>query len=337
MKIGILTQPLVNNYGGTLQNYALQQVLKKLGHDPITIDYIPKSSLIDYLLACLKTMFLFFIPSKRRSFRSHPRRKLRNAQFDKFTRTYILTTKTVSRLRNSLIDEYGIDMLIVGSDQVWRPRYNPYVEDMFFKFVKNDNLRRLSYAASFGTDEWEYTPKQTILIRALINKFMAVSVREESGIKFCESNLSVKAQQVLDPTLLLEEADYRTLCKNIPEDKNKYILAYILDVTQDKEEEIARIEDSEKMNVKYCHAENDATLTVEEWIARFRDASYVITDSFHGTVFSIIFGKPFTCLKNSTRGSSRFDTLLSIYNNGHIEKKQKESLGYLNNILNLNK
>ena len=83
-----------------------------------------------------------------------------------------------------------------------------------------------------------------------------------------------------------------------------------------------------------CHsAEAEANLSIEEWIAKFRDASYIVTDSFHGTVFSILFGKPFRCLLNENRGSSRLDTLLRFYNNGTIEQKRKESIDFLKKTL----
>ena len=329
MKIGILTQPLLNNYGGTLQNYALQTVLMKLGHKPITIDYMPKSSLVGYWLSCLKTILYFFIPSKRRGFSSHPRRKFRNPKFAEFTSKRIKTTKMVSRLSNSLIKEYGLDAIIVGSDQVWRPNYNRHIEDLFLDFVNNKKTLKLAYAASFGTDEWEYTAAKTEQIRPLIKQFNAISVREQSGVDLCKNYLDVEAKQVLDPTMLLELADYKEICQNIPADKDNYILAYVLDMTPEKKKLLEEKAIEIKLPVKTFSAEDEATLSIEEWLSKFRDASFVMTDSFHGTVFSILFGKEFRCMQNSKRGSSRFDTLLSLYNKGDIERKKEESLNFL--------
>ena len=105
MKIGIVTQPLLNNYGGTLQNYALQTTLKYMGHHPITIDFIPKPSLFMYVLSCLKTIFFFFIPRKRRMFQSIPKRKNRNKEFEVFTSKYITTTRVVDHYLSSLISD----------------------------------------------------------------------------------------------------------------------------------------------------------------------------------------------------------------------------------------
>ena len=333
MKIGILTQPLLNNYGGTLQNYALQVVLRKLGHDPITIDYIPKSSLFRYLLSCLKTIVYLFIPSKRRSFSAHPRRKKRNTHFYRFIKDNIILTKTVCNLSNSLIENYGLEAIVVGSDQVWRPKYNPHIKDMFLGFVKNSKIKKISYAASFGTDKWEFSDEQTVMLQPLIRKFAAISVREESAVKLCKQYIGIESIQVLDPTLLIEKTDYMKICSRVPKEEKSFIFAYILDMDNKKMELLDEIGKEWGIAIQCHSAEAEANLSIEEWIAKFRDASYIVTDSFHGTVFSILFGKPFRCLLNENRGSSRLDTLLRFYNNGTIEQKRKESIDFLKKTL----
>lgn len=333
MKIGILTQPLLNNYGGTLQNYALQVVLRKMGHEPVTIDCNPKSGLLGYWLSCLKTIMYFLVPSKRRSFSVHSRRKYRNALFERFAKEKITLTKMVSHPTNSMIKTHGFDAIIVGSDQVWRPKYNQHIEDMFLGFVKNPKIRKMSYAASFGTDEWEFTDTQTAMLQPLIRKFAAVSVRELSAVGLCKQHLSVDAIQVLDPTLLLDIPDYMELCSMVPKEQNEFMFAYILDMTREKKDIIDNVGRELGIPIQYHTAEEKAALSIEEWIAKFRDTSYVVTDSFHGTVFSIIFNKPFKCLQNKQRGSSRFDTLLSLYYSGSIEEKKKESMDFLKNSL----
>ena len=333
MKIGILTQPLLNNYGGTLQNFALQVVLRKLGHEPVTIDCNPKSSLLGYWLSCVKTIIYFFIPSKRRSFAVHSRRKYRNTQFERFTKENITLTKMVCHPTDTIIKNHRIEAIIVGSDQVWRPKYNQHIKDMFLGFVKNPKIRKISYAASFGTDEWEFSDSQTIMLQPLIRKFAAVSVRELSAVGLCKQHLGADAVQVLDPTLLLDKSDYMKLCGMIPKEQNEFIFAYILDITSEKKEILENVRKELCLSIQYYTAEANASLSVEEWIAKFRDASYVVTDSFHGTVFSIIFNKPFKCLQNKKRGSSRFDTLLSLNNSGTIAEKKKESMDFLKNNL----
>ena len=138
MKIGILTQPLKANYGGILQNWALQQVLIKLGHEPITIDLLPQPSLSRFILSTVKSLILWFIPSKRRKFvRWHYKR---SPLFEKFVENKIKKTDVCHRYSMELVRKYHLDALIVGSDQTWRPLYNKNVlYDMFLRSVlRND-------------------------------------------------------------------------------------------------------------------------------------------------------------------------------------------------------
>ncbi|WP_373249359.1 polysaccharide pyruvyl transferase family protein [Bacteroides thetaiotaomicron] len=329
MKIGIVTQPLLNNYGGTLQNYALQTTLKYMGHHPITIDFIPKPSLFMYVLSCLKTIFFFFIPRKRHMFQSIPKRKNRNKEFEVFTSKYITTTRVVDHYLSSLISDYQLDAVIVGSDQVWRPLYNPFLKDSFLMFTQKHNVKRIAYAASFGVDKWEFSLKETIACKECLKMFDGISVREHSGIKLCKEYLDVDAIEVLDPTLLLSKNEYLNLTSNIPVCKEKYLAAYILDRTEEKFIEIQQIAKTIGLTVKEFSASKDATLSVPEWLAMFRDASYVVTDSFHGTVFSIIFEKEFKCIYNKERGTSRFESLLQNYQNNTFATKRELSLRFL--------
>lgn len=315
MKIGIVTQPLLANYGGFLQNYALQQVLKRLGHESITIDYgfaFPKWY---YFLLTIKIFVFKFVFRKKLQFVpfSSTQRVSRSAENELFVKKHIKTTTPVTSYSTSLIKKYGMNAVITGSDQVWRPKYNFYLKDMFLRFVKSPKMKKLAYAASFGTDDWEFSNKKTKACSALAKKLHAISVRENSGIKLCTDYLGVDAVEVLDPTLLLDKEDYLDVCKNVPVNSEKFLAAYVLDVDEKKTEFIHRIAESQHLSVKIFSAHKASTLTIEEWIAMFRDAEYIVADSFHGTVFSIIFNKPFISIGNSDRGLSRFHSLLGKF------------------------
>ena len=149
MKVAIVTQPLMANYGGILQNYALQQVLKQLGHEPVTIDWLPTTPLKWYLRGLLR-MIVKGVPYRRLfCVRSEP--------FETFVRSRLNLTPTVRCYRKSLVKD--MDALLAGSDQVWRPGYSPrLLPDMFFRFAGDFRGIRMSYAASFGTDHWEASP-----------------------------------------------------------------------------------------------------------------------------------------------------------------------------------
>jgi hypothetical protein len=227
---------------------------------------------------------------------------------------------------------YKYDAYVVGSDQVWRPRYNSnMVPSMFLNFVKRENVMRIAYAASFGTDNWEYSSELTGVCADLIKKFNLITVREKSGVKLCKDYLEVEATHVLDPTMLLNPEDYVKLITNeYKTDSDGTLFYYILDPTAEKKafiENVARDQDLKLFTVmpKYQaenRTRNDVKKHIDDcvfpsvscWLQGFLDANMVIVDSFHGAVFSIIFNKPFWVLGNKERGNTRFESLLGLFN-----------------------
>lgn len=315
MNIAIITQPIEKNFGGVMQNFALQTTLRKMGHNPITIDYRDSMPLPFYLLVLAKSLLLWLIPSKRRDIPPYRNVHARDPRIENFvSRNIQMSPEQYYSYSPKAITENSCEAIVVGSDQVWRPRYNPMcLYDMFLRFAKGLDVKKIAYAASFGTNEWEYDAKQTSTCSALVQNFDAVSVRENSGVALCSQYLKVDAISVLDPTLLLQKKDYEIVCENIPVDTEKYVCAYILSndnsITKRAEEFAAK----NNLHLKLLKAEHSLSCSIEEWLAAFRDASYVLTDSFHGTVFSIVFQKPFFVIVNKGRGADRFHSLLDIY------------------------
>ncbi len=319
MKIAILTQPLRANYGGVLQNYALQQVLIKLGHEPITIEKDPylHISKLKLFLELPKRTFTKYILKKRKYIFNEKQHNNYIRQLSHILKPFI--SKYINRrfVNNwSSIDYTLYDAFIVGSDQVWRPLYNWGILDkMFLSFIpQSTNVKRIAYAVSFGTSEWEYDNEQTKQFANLIQQFDAVSTREIDGVDLCRKYLNrADAVTVLDPTLLLEKEDYLNPCKDIPTENDNILFAYILDKDYNTKNQLEKIAKEKGLKLKLVSADSDCTLSVEEWLAMFRDAKMVITDSFHGTVFSIIFNKEFYSICNTSRGNSRFNSLLSQF------------------------
>ena len=314
MKIGIITQPLRTNYGGILQNYALQTVLKRMGHDVWTIDY-SKYDWLDWADHAWRVVVLKILGRESHFIgtpyqRNHVEKPLR-----RFVCKYIQTTQPrTKRIERRTIRKYAFDALIVGSDQVWRPMYNCRIEDCFLGFAVEMEIKRIAYAASFGTDKWEFTLEQTNRCANLAKLFDGVSVREKSGVTLCKKYLGVKAVQVLDPTLLLSPDDYSLLCQGISRRK-PFVFAYILDENAKKINYIKEL--AERKGLPYIIKGADGAVgegdTIESWLSYFRDTAFVITDSFHGTVFSIIFNKDFYVFGNEKRGNSRFVSLLDAF------------------------
>lgn len=326
MKIGIVTQPLLGNYGGVLQNFALQYVLKSMGHSCFTIVYYPFRVRV---LFFLKSIFLF-IKGEKRTFKIYSYRK---ASTGPFVDENISILPRKSFFFNSSRQFDGFDAIIVGSDQVWRPRCNHEIENSYLNFLSGKKIRRIAYAASFGVDWWEYSQKQTDRCSKLARLFFMISVREFSGIRLCKDYLGVNAVQTLDPTLLLSQDVYKGFCKNISKSNERFLAAYILNMNDSVKSECELVAKKENLNIKYFNIDAKSMLSVPEWLAMFRDAQYVVTDSFHGTVFSIIFKKRFRCLGNSGRGSSRFESLLKIYDSGELDEKREFSLNWLKKAL----
>ena len=231
--------------------------------------------------------------------------------------------------------EAKYDAYVVGSDQCWRPRYNAFLTFMFLDFAKEEKPKRIAYAASFGTDQWEFTQEMTSICAPLAQKFDFVSVREDSGVNLCKEHLGVNAVHVLDPTLLLTKEDYTHLIKaeNEPQSKGT-LFNYILDPDAAKSAFINKVENDKGLTtfqvLPKCQAETrtkqDVKNRIEDcvfpgvttWLRAFMDAEMTIVDSFHGMVFSIIFNKPFWVIGNANRGMSRFTSLLKVF---HLEDR----------------
>lgn len=340
MKIGILTQPLLNNYGGLLQNYALQQVLQGMGFEVETIDHSvsTKTSLLRQTMSKIKVRLYHTLFPKRYNLpRYVPNTKesaIIRANTNYFINKYIARTNPLFTIRefDNIAKSNKYDAYVVGSDQCWRPEYNGFfLAEMFLRFAnKQTNVKRIAYAASFGTDKWEFSQNETIQCAALAKMFDLVTVREDSGVELCHNNLGVEAISVLDPTMLLDKEDYKKLVENENEPQSPGdLFYYFLDPSAGKKvlmENIAAERDLTPFTVmpKY-QAENrtkeDVKKRIEDcvfpsvtkWLRAFMDAKMVICDSFHGCVFSIIFNKPFWVISNNYRGNARFNTLLKIF------------------------
>lgn len=314
MKIGIVTQPLHANYGGVLQNYALQQVLKRMGHEVWTLDYW-KYDWLNWADMTWRVLAHKMLGHQVKFGRTPAEQRKLEMPLRRFVdQCMSLTAPRTKKFSKQIVSKYALDAIVVGSDQVWRPMYNYDVRDCFLKFAQGLSVKRVAYAASFGTDAWEFTDEQTRECAALAKQFDGISVREKSGVGLCKDHLGVSAVHVLDPTLLLYAEDYAALCKDIPQRK-PFVFAYILDENEEKLNSIKRF--AEQRGLPYYIKSADSGVSMEDsielWLSYFRDAAFVITDSFHGTAFTINFNKDFYVFGNAQRGNSRFDSLLGQF------------------------
>jgi len=328
MKIAIISLPLSYNYGGYLQCYALMDTLRNMGHEVFflqrentTFPSLVKQG-IDRLKFMLESVGLgSLVYEFEKKTNSGIYYKTKN--FRAFTKQYIRTCSPVLRTTEQVMDfckSHHIDAYITGSDQIWRGKYLRSVNDAFLGFAPQKSLK-IAYAPSFGTDEWEFNEAQTAFIERQLKTFHAISVREESGLQLLRDNiqLAIKPEVVLDPTFLLSKQHYLQIARD--EQVRHGVLTYILNQNTEKQKVIEKF--CKEQNLIQYSVINPKTnsnsvaggqgYSVEQWIAGFRDASYVMTDSFHATVFSLIFNKPFWVFENKERGNSRILNILQLF------------------------
>ena len=325
MKIGILTHPLMLNYGGILQNYALQTVLRDMGHDVYTINRQP---VFDYKIS-IRSIGGFlnrFIKDlhQHKVTRWNPNipyteEEYRTASVDinSFIDKYIIRTRPVRDLDLYSIDnEYRFDCYVVGSDQVWVPGCCPL---SFIPFTHRNNVRKITYAASAGNVSWMDIDYLRTRCVELSNDFSSLSVREDYLKDKAEMVLGRNIKVVLDPTMLLQADSYKSLIAydNILRDN---VFSYVLDPTREKTMIISQLGAFLDLPiVSGFTIDTTKRITrnlpgVDDWLSRVMSSRFVITDSFHGCVFSILFKKQFAVLINEKRGADRFNTLLSKFN-----------------------
>lgn len=316
MRICILTQPLGANYGGILQAYALQKVLRDMGHDVTTLRFRPATPWVPtgvrkHLLT-LRRFISKYLKGNRDIVCCDPARQTCFAyqELDRFIEEHLRCQEVQAPLSAAAI--CGFDAFVVGSDQVWRPAYSPCLPNFYLDFLGDAPVKRIAYAASFGVDKWETDEQTTALIRPLAQRFDAVSVREASAVELCRKHLGVDARLMPDPTLLLQAADYRALCGTQQGPSEDYIAEYLLDKGEREQRFIDRLSAQTGLPVRQIGQLDWARSTdsLESWIAAIAGARYVVTNSFHGTVFSLLFERSFFAIINQARGASRFVSLL---------------------------
>ena len=298
IKIGIITYHFVNNYGACMQAWALQQYLIRRGFASEIIDYRPSHLEEGGTFFCPKSFrdifslgFLILLKIRHVIGNFSQSKGLKKAKFEEFHKRYfVLSSKKFFEgdSLEALSSEY--DLFICGSDQIWNSsRQYGIDENYFLNFVKED-FKKVSYAASFGkkTLDNRYSSR----IRSLLKNFKAISIREPSGIKVLREIGISHAEHVLDPTLLIG-GDYENAIE--PSFTKPYAFSYVL-----RSKNMANkvnLSVSKLFNLEIISSENlkghTDVLSPWEWVGHFKKAKYIITNSYHGTLFSIIFKKPF--------------------------------------------
>ena len=322
------------NYGGILQAYALQRIIEKFNYAPFTDvsqSDAPPTNVMSTSKKFIKSLaleFPFVDARKPEWVYSKIERKI-NVHLEDFCRKHIVTVRLYDAIgRPDMELTNSFDVMVSGSDQVWRAAYGD-VRSYLFDFAQDAGIPKIAYAASFGTAsiDDEYDEALVAETAALARRFDAISVREESGVAICAEKWGVSAIQLIDPTMLLDAHHYAALAaRSDVRISSGALLTYILDTAPAVEQWTAELGSAIGHIPRKLMPDLPSTLadfrsrpaefirpSIFTWLQAIQQAEYVITDSFHGTAFSILLEKPFLVVKNRTRGAARFDTLLRIF------------------------
>lgn len=342
-KVGLVTHPLHGNYGGMLQAYALYTTLEGLGVKPrlVTVpghfwrclsDPYRCGSKVAALRRLLKDVAVFLLVVLRGS---RVRKRYHFSTLWMLIQSWCFRRRFLPHVISPRRAGGGdVDAFVVGSDQVWRVLYARMIAHAGFFFLdfasRRQRERSVAYAASFGTDVWEGDEAESVLCRELVRDFRALSVREGSGVGLCDRVFGCSAVRMPDPTFLPDRSAYDAVMGGYcepwgrvasAERASRVVAMYLLDGCAGFSRE-EFLELAGRLGYAAEWLEEDPTArerfrrlrpSVARWLYVFKHADAVVTDSFHGCVFSIIFNKPFVCLGNKGRGSARFETLFETY------------------------
>lgn len=321
MRIGIVTfWQSQDNYGQLLQCWALQQFLKQLGHEPFLIRYSPRERNVSFIRKLWSVLKLALRPSEFHTYMKWKRLNavsLQEAQkhdrhFGQFIQMHIKSTPIVGT-EELKANPPKAEAYVCGSDQIWGG-----TDDIFYLQFGDSTVKRLAYAPSFGGLQ---PNKQLLLkIKEYLTDFTFVSSRERKGVELLQSLGYNEASLVPDPTILLSVSAYRDLESSCLAEDGKYLLLYLLG--NEIPLEVNSIFDfAAKYGLKVKYVASQGRMdhypklypTIEEWLELVDKASYVITNSFHGTVFSLTFNTPFLVIPVSgvvSRMNNRISDLL---------------------------
>jgi len=330
LKVKMLTFHNAENYGATLQAYALKETLKKLGTAPSFVNYENKAILADYKLIRTNSLKSFFS-----SLWYLPRNLKRKISFKSFSDTY-LDAKSKSYASASQIEkdiEDG-DVFVAGSDQIWNPELTDGLSDVYtLNFETDKVIKRVIYGASLGSEE--ILQKHADEFKAKTHRLDYVSVREQSIIESLSNICGKGIEQVVDPTLLLNKSDWDNFITNnttVSLKSQKYILVYTL-FESDEVTKIAncisKITGLKVVHFRKYNAYNNEYMNLYskgpiDFVNAFKNAEYIVTNSFHGTVFSIIYEKCFYSVLPKSRAGRIKDLLDKLNLNSRIVEKAED-------------
>ena len=300
MKIALLTIWHEQNYGAEWQAYATIRALKELGFDVEMIDLRLSDLRPKTLRSQISSLVRTITPNER--------------HFKRFWDVNIPSGRHYTTFEELKKNPPIADIYMVGSDQTWNPQITKEYYQAFFLLFGPENVRRVSYASSFGQNKWEFDEAVTNKVKQALSRFSLISCREKTGCEILKNEFGIEATCVIDPTLL--HKNYREL---IIVDSEKSCLTFY-PLSRDPELESYTKKLSSRLGLKWINANHKEYLygsivwqrpTIQQWMEMIATSKLVVTRSFHGLVASLLYHRQFIILNNSGR-SSRITDLLRL-------------------------
>ena len=302
-KIGVIGVRHEANIGNNLIKYAMSIKLSQLGYIPYIIGTVLK--------------------------------EYNNIAFVNQTTNLIIIKNNFSEIKQN-----DYDALIVNSDQTWVKYDDNFYDYGFLKFAEYWNISKIVYGASIGYDVWKFSRDDENMAKRLLKNFLGVSVREKGSINLIKNHLGINPEFVLDPTFLIDKKYYLNIVKdfkgNITNYNKNYIFVY--NIANDSRIIQSMKNASKELNLEsyYFPLNNDSS--VKSFIYYMIKSKAVITNSYHGTVFSIIFNKPFLTIYDKYNSKERYSSLGNLFgiNDRLFERAQPPNYSLLMQPLNIN-
>ena len=318
-KVGILTEHRARNFGSCLQAYALQTAINKLGHEANIVDYRPQ--------AIENSFGVFIVDLYKQAGRNpvsllkfaintvvfSPLRAMREWKFYKYRKDkFVLSNCRFKKFTEDVKRKLDYDAYVCGSDQIWNPKITYGLDEMYFAHPLNG--KHISYAASIGLSDISNYEDD---FKRLLGGLDTIAVREESAQKLLQPLTEKPVHVVLDPTLLLQKEEWMSLFEKRERPKQNYILVYSLKVDEEMVAYARKLSEEKGLPVVFFdlrkrYGKNSIskfTAEPKEFLYYLYHADYVVTNSFHGTVFSVIFEKQFVCVPMQGTSSRMTDLL----------------------------
>lgn len=321
MRVGTITFHWVTNYGAVLQAYALQKFLLKNGYETEVINYVPYAVKYRQILSNIK--------------RCNIDNLIKEYKINKFRKKNMFFSST-KYYKNSELKKVNqlYDLFICGSDQVWNEWFllnsEPSINLSYYLNFVSEEKKRISYATSFGTDKLQ--EKVIKIVEPELRKFSTIYVRENTGKKII-NDMGLKSNVVVDPTLLLERECYEQLLNEKSNYKKFDLFSYVLHQHQDKATKITNYIYNKFFDAEHHIKFDGDPISINEWLYNVKNSKLVVTNSFHGAIFSIIFHTRFiVILVENSKMNDRIITLLSSLG---LEDRLVENFdtAYIDNLL----